>query len=99
MHTTLSRSLARAARRSALGGCALLLAACAGPTPQLDRNFGNRAAQLVAQQLMYPDAKRNPDQVKGMDGQAASAAYDQYQKSFSAPEQQANPFTIGVSGK
>lgn len=73
----------------------LALAAC-GTTPRLDRQFGASVAVLRAQQTLHAQAGLNTDPVSGIDGQAASAAYDNYQKSFSAPVPQPAAFTIGV---
>ena len=73
----------------------LALAACV-TTPRLDRQFGASVAVLRAQQTLNTQAGANRDPVSGMDGQAASAAYDNYQKSFSAPVPQPAAFTIGV---
>lgn len=76
-------------------GLAVLLAGC-GTTPRLDRQFGSSVAALRVQQSVHANAPLNRDPVAGMDGQAASAAYDSYQKSFSAPTPQPAAFTIGV---
>lgn len=73
----------------------VMLSACS-TTPHLDRDFGSSVAALRVQQSVHAGAPRNPDPVAGMDGQAASAAYDSYQKSFSAPAPQPAAFTIGV---
>ena len=73
----------------------LALGAC-GTTPRLDRQFGASVAVLRAQQTLHPQAGANTDPVSGIDGPAASAAYDNYQKSFSAPVPQPAAFTIGV---
>jgi len=76
-------------------GFTVLLAGCS-TTPRLDRQFGSSVAALRVQQSMHANAPVNRDPVAGMDGQAASAAYDSYQKSFSAPAPQPAAFTIGV---
>lgn len=70
-----------------------------GTTPALDRNFGRSVALLRAQQVVSPQAALNRDPVAGMDGKAANAAYDSYQKSFTAPVPQAAAFTIGIGGR
>ncbi|MDC8759250.1 pilus assembly protein [Janthinobacterium fluminis] len=76
----------------------LLFAAtgCVATTPELDRHFGESVKLLQAQQTLRPDAVRNADPVAGVDGKAAKAAYERYQKSFATPEPQADAFTIGV---
>lgn len=73
----------------------LLLCACS-TTPHLDRDFGSSVAALRLQQSVHAQSPLNRDPVAGMDGQAASAAYDSYQKSFSAPAPQPAALTIGV---
>ncbi|OEZ56735.1 hypothetical protein [Duganella sp. HH105] len=81
---------------------ACTLAACAlqttPTTPHWDRNFGVAARATLAQQVVHADAGRNGDPVAGMDGRAAHAAYERYQKASSEPSPQPSAFTIGVSG-
>lgn len=81
------------------GAIALMaLAGCAPTTPVFDRNFGDSARILQAQQTRDPAAaEANRDRsVDGLDGRAAKQAYDRYQKSFGDPPKAANPFLIGV---
>ena len=77
---------------------ALVTSAC-GTTPRLDRQFGRSVASLRTQQVINPQASGNRDPVAGMDGRAANAAYETYQKSFTAPMPQSAAFTIGVGGR
>ena len=81
---------------------ACMLAACVlqppSSTPQWDRHFGESARMTLARQIIEPEAGRNPDPVAGMDGKAARAAYDRYQKAGGDPAAQPSSFTIGVSG-
>ena len=81
--------------------CAMLVLAttsgCAG-TPRLDRDFGRSVTALRTQQVFNPQAALNRDPVAGMDGKAANAAYESYQKSFTAPVPPTAAFTIGVGG-
>lgn len=79
-------------------GAALLLglAGCMAPAPYIDAHLGEAATDMRNAQIMNPGASKNMAAPNGMDGQAAKAAYDRYQKSFKAPEQNANTFTIGV---
>jgi hypothetical protein len=51
---------------------------------------------LKAQQIINPEAGLNGEPVTGMDGRAAKSAYDQYQKTYQAPQPQPNIFTIGI---
>ena len=81
---------------------AFMLSACASvlvpTTPQWDARFGADVRTALAQQVIHPDAGRNADPVAGMDGRAARAAYERYQKASSEPAPQPSSFTIGVSG-
>ncbi|MYM68795.1 hypothetical protein GTP45_18425 [Pseudoduganella sp. FT55W] len=77
---------------------AALLTAC-GTTPRLDREFGNTVRLARAQQTLNPDAGRVPRPVNGLDAQAATAAYQNYQQSFITKDDQSNGFTIGVGSK
>jgi len=74
----------------------LTLAACMAPTPFVDRNIGKVATDMRNAQIMNPGADRNMAPPLGLDGPAAKAGYDQYVKSFKAPEKNANTFLIGV---
>jgi predicted component of type VI protein secretion system len=81
--------------------CAVLLlaiAGCVSKAPNLDRHFGEAVSLVKAQQTLNPDASRNNDPVKGMDGKAAKSAYDEYQNSYKAPQPQQNVFAIGLGG-
>ena len=75
----------------AVSGCAT--------TPHFDRNFGRSVDLLRAQQVINPQAGLNSDPVTGLDGKAAVAGYNAYQKSFSAPVPQSSTLTIGVGGR
>ncbi|WP_432380567.1 hypothetical protein [Duganella sp. P38] len=73
----------------------LLLGAC-GTSPQLDRQFGDSVRQARAQQTIDPQAGQQRRPVNGLDAQAAAAAYQSYQQSFSTREDSGNAFSIGV---
>lgn len=75
----------------------VLLAGCASNTPQLDRQFGQAVSLMQAQQVIDPQAGKRPEPA-GLDGRAARSAYEQYQKSYAAPEPQPQAFTIGIGG-
>lgn len=75
----------------------LAITGCVSTSP-VDRHFGEAVNMMKAQQTLNPTAALNADPVRGIDGQAAKSAYDQYQKSFKTPEPQPNAFTIGVAG-
>ncbi len=74
----------------------LTLAACMAPAPYVERNLGHAATDIRNAQIMNPAAERNMAGPLGLDGPASKAAYDQYVKSFKAPEKNANSFLIGV---
>jgi hypothetical protein len=85
--------------KSAYAGSLVLgVAGCVSTTPALDRHFGESVNLAKAQQTLNRSASLNANPVKGIDGQAAKSAYDEYQKSFKAPVPQPNAFTIGVAG-
>jgi hypothetical protein len=74
----------------------LTLAACMAPAPYAERNLGHAVTDMRNAQIMNPAAERNMAGPLGLDGPASKAAYDQYVKSFKAPEKNANSFLIGV---
>lgn len=74
----------------------LTLAACMAPSPYVDQHLGQAATDIRNAQIMNPSADRNMAPPLGLDGPASKAAYDQYVKSFKAPEKSANSFLIGV---
>jgi hypothetical protein len=75
-----------------------LLAACTAQSPKLDSQFGQSMSLLQLQQVRHPDAGQLYSTADGMDGRAANSAYQQYQKSYQAPEPQPQAFTIGIGG-
>lgn len=74
----------------------LAVSGCSSMTPMLDRHFGESVNLAKAQQTLHPEASRNQDTVRGMDGKAAKSAYDAYQKSYTTPPPPSNVFAIGV---
>ena len=68
-------------RVSIAAAMALLLSACA-TSPQADAYFGQSVRAALASQVAQPAAVRNPNPVDGMDGRAARAAQEQYERSF-----------------
>ena len=74
-----------------LSGCAL--------TPRLDRQFGSSVQQALVQQTLDPQAGNNRSPVNGMDGKAAESVYENYQKSFRAPEAQGSSLTTGSGSR
>ena len=73
------------------------LAGCVAATPQVDARHGNTVMMLRAQQTLNPEASRNTNPVKGLDGKAAKGALDNYRDSFRTPPSEASQvLTIGV---
>jgi hypothetical protein len=72
-------------RRAGACGLLFLLAGCVHTTPQWDAHFGDAARLAMAQQVLHPQAVFNADPVAGMDGKAARATFERYQKSSTEP--------------
>lgn len=66
--------------------CAGLLHGCGSTTPHWDSRFGKATQANLAAQTIDPAASANPGTASGIDGRAARAAYDNYQRSFAQPE-------------
>ena len=75
---------------------ALILAGCAGPG-RVERDFGTSHRLQVYNQVQNPDAERNLTPVEGMDGRAAGAAVEKYEKGFEKP-QPPPTYNISVGG-
>jgi len=74
------------------------LTGCVATSPNWDARFGEAARTVAAQQVIAPDASRNPDPVAGIDGKAAQGAMGEYAKSYAQPERHPDAFTMGVGG-
>ena len=74
-----------------LGGCA------ASTTPNYDARFGDAVREARQRMTINPNAGREGDPVAGMDGLAASEAFDRYHDSFKAPPPVVNVINIGGS--
>ena len=75
-------------------GAAMLLGACA-TSPYLDSQFGQASRLMQAQQTINPQGlPGNPS--AGVDGKVVKSGYDQYQKSFRAPDPLTQTVTIGL---
>lgn len=82
-----------------IAGIALLpltLASCMAPAPHVDRDLGKSMTDMRHAQYINPGADRNMTVPAGLDATAAKSGYDQYEKSFKAPEKNSNTFLIGV---
>ncbi len=85
------------ARFAAIASIALM-AACASTTPNWDARFGDSVRGLNAQQVARPQAVSNADPVAGMDGRAARAAIERYERSLPEPKAATAPMATS-SGK
>ncbi|SDG94955.1 hypothetical protein SAMN05216320_108206 [Duganella sp. OV458] len=65
------------------------LSACTSTTPHWDSRFGLDTRTALMQQVADPAAAHNTDPVAGMDGRAARAAYERYQKASGEAQQPA----------
>lgn len=75
---------------------ALLAAGCAFYPSAVDERFGASNMNARAQQTGDPAAAAKRSPAPGIDGKAAAASVQQYEKSFEAPPPPVNVFTIGV---
>lgn len=93
MVTTRNRLAAAAAALAAL-----LLQGCSA-TPHFEDNFGAALRANLAAQVIDPAAAANANPASGVDGTAALAARERYQRSFKeADRQQPVQLLIGGSG-
>lgn len=69
---------------------------CVSRAPQMDAQFGHAVLQARSQQTLDMEAASKAGVPLGMEGKTAHSAYEQYQKSYRAPEPQPQAFTIGI---
>ncbi|MFM0209113.1 hypothetical protein PQQ96_17050 [Paraburkholderia sediminicola] len=74
---------------AALGGCMT-------STPVWDAHFGEAARTASQMQIIDPHAAEHSPSTPGVDGKAAVAAQDTYDKSFQQPVTSPNAFVIGI---
>jgi type IV pilus biogenesis protein CpaD/CtpE len=71
--------------------CSLVLVSLLGAlqgcssAPRFNHNFGASVRANLSAQVINPAAAANADPVSGMDGAAARAAQERYQRSFNEP--------------
>jgi len=75
---------------------AAALPGCVSGTPDYDREFGKAVRANLASQVLDPAAGANTDPAAGIDGQAARAAHEQYQHSYSRPQAEPARSLIGT---
>ena len=73
---------------------ALALSGCAATSPAFDSEFGASVRTTLASQVVHPAAARNGNPVSGIDGRAARAAQERYEKSFAQPQTNAETLTL-----
>ena len=67
---------------------------------RLERDYGTSHKLAIYNQTLNPDAERNLAPVEGMDGKAAQATMDRYEKGFEkTPPAQTYTFSIGTTGR
>jgi hypothetical protein len=80
-----------------LATCATLLATgCAQVPARTDIDFGKAVKAAMSAQTINPEGVHGSTPAPGMQGAAARATIDRYEKSFESPAPPANIFTIGV---
>lgn len=72
-----------------------LLAACASPTPDYDRRFGESVRHNRQAQVADPQAGARDDAMAGLDGSGAREAMQRYRDSFKQPPPVVNVINIG----
>jgi hypothetical protein len=84
---------ARAALALTLG---VALGGCMTSTPVWDVHFGEAARTAAQMQIIDPLAGEHAPSAPGVDGKAAVAAQEAYDKSFQQPVISPNAFVIGI---
>ncbi|AKM05001.1 MULTISPECIES: hypothetical protein [Burkholderia cepacia complex] len=86
-------------RRAALAApLAFALAGCMSSSPVWDSRFGDSVRTVMQAQIIDPHAAEHTASASapGVDGSAAAAALDNYDKSFKQLQPPANAFVIGI---
>ncbi|BAX63760.1 hypothetical protein [Burkholderia stabilis] len=84
-------------RRAALAApLAFALAGCMSSSPVWDSRFGDSVRTVMQAQIIDPHAAEHTVSAPGVDGSAAAAALDNYDKSFKQIQPPANAFVIGI---
>lgn len=74
-----------------------LLQGCSA-TPRFDDNIGAALRANLSAQVIHPAAAANTNPAVGMDGTAARASYERYQRSLKETDAGANQSLVGGSG-
>jgi hypothetical protein len=77
----------------------MLMGCVTSPPKRMNERFGMATETAKAQQTANPDASRNTAAVKGVDGQAGDAMFDNYRSSFiNRPPPSTGIINIGTTG-
>ncbi|MGX4641097.1 hypothetical protein [Massilia sp. SYSU DXS3249] len=76
----------------------VLLQGCS-TAPRFEKNFGNAVRTNLAAQTVDPRGAANVNPATGIDGPAARAAHDRYQRSFVQPDPKAPMLNTLGSGQ
>ena len=75
----------------------VLLQGCS-TAPRFEKNFGVAVRANVAAQTIDPRGAANANPASGIDGPAAQAAHERYQRSFTLPESAAKAPLLNTLG-
>jgi type IV pilus biogenesis protein CpaD/CtpE len=78
-------------------GCALLALAGCSSSPRIDNHFGEAVRANLSAQVANPAASNNANPATGIDGHAARAAQERYEKSFTRQAENKQTLLIGTS--
>ncbi len=67
-----------------------LISACTHLS-RLDKDHGRSVKQSRVNQVLHPEAEKNPEPVTGLDGKAAQANIEKYRKAFEQPREVPQP--------
>jgi type IV pilus biogenesis protein CpaD/CtpE len=76
----------------------LALAACSS-TPRVEEHFGEAVRANLAAQVAHPQAAPNTNPARGLDGKAARAAQERYERSFAQPDKDQGALVSSMGGK
>ena len=85
--------------RTIAGIVALLLLQGCSTAPRFEKNFGAAVRANLTAQTVDPHAAANTNPASGIDGPAARAAHERYQRSFVQPDSTANAPLLNTLGR
>jgi type IV pilus biogenesis protein CpaD/CtpE len=84
--------------RTIAGIAALLLLQGCSSAPRFEKNFGAAVRANLAAQTIDPRGAANTNPATGIDGPAARAAHERYQRSFIQPDSAASAPLLNTMG-